>query len=395
MSSGDHQRAADYVAVLRDQGGDGARKRAAVRALTALKGVELDLSGATLRDVDFAGGRFGAVNFADARFEGRTSFAGAVFDGEAIFARAVFDGETHFERARFDTLAVFGRARFHGETSFAGAEFRDMAWFGRGEEELWEDDEAWDTVDDIRPQPWDELNEADPRWPVAVVMGEYQGYLEGGDGVRFGAPVSFREAVFAGTAWFGKARFAAAADFRDVRFGGTTHLDSPQVELQGARTAADDVTLPWGWEVRDGVIVAGPEWELRADPEALAEIGDADPGRRQAVVDAVSAFLRTPLRFDLTARRTAEQDRQIEARRRAQRVIAARLRPGRWEGLHLRLSGATLIDVDLTGCAGGVAHFAGAQFHGTTVLDPAGWDRLVLDLGAGRGTATFHDQPSR
>ncbi|MEV6813762.1 pentapeptide repeat-containing protein [Micromonospora sp. NPDC051296] len=391
MSATDQERAAALCAYLRSGDGNADRRRTAVRSLAGMAGVDLDLSGTVVTDADFGGGRFGAVNFADTRFLGSTSFAGAEFEGEAVFARAVFEGEARFQRARFHATAVFGRTRFRAVTSFAGAEFHAMAWFGRGEEELWEDDDAWDTVEEIEPLPWDEVNETDPVWPVAVVVGDYQCYEEGGDGARFAAPVAFRGASFGDTAWFGKARFAAEADFREARFGGPVHLDSPAVDLTDARWSGDEGSWPWGWSVRDQVLTAEASWAVRTDAQALAGIGDEHPEQRQRVVDAICAYLRTPLLFDVSGTLTAAQQRVIEDRGTAQRVLAARLRPGRWEGMHLWLSGATLVGLDLTGCGGGVAEFTGAQFHGTTGIERAGWDRVVLDLGGGHGRATFHD----
>lgn len=389
---------AALCAYLRDPDGDGDRQRAAVRALAAMPGVDLDLSGAVLTDADFGGGRFGEVSFLDTRFAGRTSFAGAEFTGDAVFARAVFDGEAVFARARFEELAVFGRSRFRGVTSFAGARFRGIAWFGRGEEEFEEDDEAWETIDEVVPLPWDEVNEADPQWPVAVVVGDYQTFDEGGDGARFAAPVSFRGAEFRSVAWFGKARFAAEADFREAAFGGQVHLDAPAVDLTGARWSGDpavwkgdEATWPWGWAVRDGVLTAEPSRAARTDAEALAAIGEQDPARRQSVVDAICAYLRTPLLFAVSGSLTAEQERVVAGRRAAQRVLAAKLRPDGWTGMDLPLSGATLIDFDLAGCGGGYADFTGAQFHGPARIEPDGWRQIMLDLGGGEGRATFHD----
>ncbi|MEV6342932.1 pentapeptide repeat-containing protein [Actinoplanes sp. NPDC051851] len=340
--------------------------------------------------MDFSGQRLDAVDFSDTRFTGETSFAGAEFTGPAVFARAVFDGPVDFTDAGFRAVAVFGRTRFRGPASFDGARFDGMAWFGRGEESLWDDDEAWETVDEITPLPWDEVNEADPHWPVAVLMGDYQDYEEGGDGARFNAAVSFRGATFRETAWFGKARFAETADFSHVRFHGGTGLGSPAVDLTGAVSTGAPVSWPWGWSVEEERLVASAEWAYRNDPVALAAIGDADPDRRQEVVDAICASLRVPLSFPLTGVLSPEELRVIEHRRRQQETLASRLRGGRWAGMRLELSGATLVDLDLTGCEGGYAEFCGAQFHGTTHLNEAGWKRLELDLGGGRGRATFH-----
>ncbi|MEU9509986.1 pentapeptide repeat-containing protein [Micromonospora sp. NPDC048170] len=382
----------------------------------------VDLSGATLVDVDFGGCGLAAARFTDTRFLGTTSFADARFTGEAIFARAVFHGRARFDGARFAADAVFGRARFRGSASFERAGFAAMAWFGRGEEELWEDDPAWDAIEDVQPAPWDEPNEDDPGWPVAVLMGDYQGWEEGGDGARFGGAVSFRSARFEGPAWFCKARFGADATFRDARFGGPVHLDQPAVDLAGARWAgaADDEPVSWplGWAsaptpdgttvlVADGSVAPYSRQLADRDPDVrraglrfLGELGDARPELRQRVVDAVCGYLRVPLPFDVTGGLTLAQAGEVELRRDAQRLLAERLRPApgtaggakerHWPETDLPLCGATLVDLDLSGCQVGYADFTGAQFHGATRFDASVFAGAAFRLGGSEGRASFH-----
>ncbi|MBB5826203.1 pentapeptide repeat-containing protein [Micromonospora carbonacea] len=448
-------------------------RRAAVRVLAGLlrpdagvPAVGVDLAGATLVDADFGGCELAGARFDDARFIGATSFDGARFAGEAIFARALFHDGARFDGARFAADAVFGRVRFRGPASFAGADFGGMAWFGRGEEELWEDDPAWDTIEEVRPAEWDEPNEDDPGWPVAVLMGDYQEWTEGGDGARFVGPVSFRRARFAGPAWFYHARFGAEATFGGAWFGGPVHLDQPAVDLTAARWAgsADDEPVCWplGWtpgpapDGANGLVraeelaaaSAAPEGSAApggavlvpdgsvapyarqlADPDpdvrrvglrVLGELGDARPELRQRVVDAVCGYLRAPLPFPVAGDLTAAQAGEVELRRAAQRLLAARLRPGpgglgerggpnepgglgepgepggsasgavHWAGMSLSLCGATLVDLDLSGCVVDHADFTAAQFHGVTRFDGATFQGAAFRLGGPEGRASFH-----
>ncbi|WP_036375631.1 pentapeptide repeat-containing protein [Micromonospora sp. ATCC 39149] len=450
-----------------EAGSDADARREAVRVLAGLlrsdagpgaTAVDVDLAGATLVDADLGGCELAEARFADTRFLGTTSFAGARFAGDAIFARALFHGEARFDDARFAADAVFGRARFRGPVSFAGAVFGGMAWFGRGEEEIWEDDPAWDTIEEIRPAAWDEPNEDDPGWPVAVLVGDYQEWTEGGDGARFVGPVSFRRARFDGPAWFYKARFGADAAFGGARFGGPVHLDQPTVDLADARWAgsADDEPVCWplGWTpgpapdgangpagpegpsgaeglaaalaapeglaAPDGAAVLVPDDSVApytrqlADPDpdvrraglrVLGELGDARPELRQRVVDAVCGYLRAPLPFHVTGELTAAQAIEVELRDSAQRLLAARLRPtagipdrpdgstsgpAHWAGMNLLLCGATLVDLDLSGCAVDYADFTAAQFHGVTRFDDATFKGAAFRLGGPEGRATFH-----
>lgn len=288
----------------------------------------MDLSGCTLGDADFSGCRLDAAEFADTRFHGTAVFAGAAF-ADAAFQRAVFYGDAVFTGARFGGDAEFGRARFRRRADFTGAVFSGTAWFGRGADTWWDDDAAWETVEEIDPAPWEEPNEDDPNWPVAVLIEDYQDWEEGGDGARFLGDASFRDVRFDGPAWFHYARFGAAATFAGARFAGRAHLDQPAVDLTGAHWGGDtgdgEPVWPLGWTARpvaagarDGAAdlvpdasvapytgqLADPDPEVRsAGLQILARLGDDRPEARQRVVATWCAFLRIPSRS--TCARTA------------------------------------------------------------------------------------------
>ncbi|MDR7274438.1 pentapeptide repeat-containing protein [Catenuloplanes atrovinosus] len=352
-------------------------------ALTALlrapgEALDVDLRGATLPELDWSGCRFGAARFDDARFTGAARFDGAEFTRDAVFARAVFDGPATYRRALFGAEAVFGRVRFRGPAEFDGAVFGGAAWFGRGEDTLWEDDdEGWAYVERARQQPWDEPLEADPHWPVAVLIEDYQDWEEGGVGASFRGPASFRDARFRDAAWFYNARYAAGADFRGAEFGARVHLDHPATALAGASWPGADAAVaywPLGWTVTDdGALVEDPGTSALA----AADFGDvADHGLRQRVIDALCARLREPAGPDVATRRLV------------QAALADRLRE--WPGLVVNLCGAVLFDVDLTGCRAAYADVSGAQFHGTARISGALFDRIATDLGGAHGRAVFH-----
>ncbi|MFI7026326.1 pentapeptide repeat-containing protein [Micromonospora sp. NPDC049900] len=375
-------------------------------------GISVDLSGATLHDADFRACRLWAARFADTRFAGVTAFEGAAVDTDVSFARAVFADDTTFTGLRVGGDAAFGRTRFRGRTDFTGAVFAGMAWFGRGAETWWEEDEAWDTVDEITPAPWDEPNEDDPHWPVAVLIEDYQDWEEGGDGARFAGDVSFRDVRFDGPAWFHHARFGARASFAGARFAGRVHLAHPGSDLTGAHWAGgtDDGESEWpfGWAVvatggpltPDASVTPYSRQLADADPvvraaglRILARLGDDRPELRQPIVAAFCAFLRVPVPFPVDAEaRTAGQDALLRERRLAQRLLADRLRPGpgQWRGVHLWLCGATLVDLDLRGGEAEYVDFTGAQFHGTTRLDGSRFDHVSFTLDGPSGRAVFH-----
>ncbi|MEJ3748540.1 pentapeptide repeat-containing protein [Actinomycetes bacterium KLBMP 9797] len=413
--------AEDRRAVLRSLT-DRLRVGGTTEAVARWSDISVDLSGATLTDADFSGCRLDGAGFADTRFHGTTVFDGATFDDDVAFQRAVFYGDASFAGARFEGDVEFGRARIRGRADFTGAAFGGMAWFGRGTDTWWDDDEAWETVDEIDPAPWDEPNEDDPGWPVAVLIEDYQDWEEGGDGARFARDVSFRDVRFDGPAWFYNARFGGEATFAGAQFAGRVHLDQPPVDLTGAHWAGgtDDGESVWplGWTVRSGMAGAPDDTEGGGDlvPDAsvmpytrqladrdpavrsaglrlLAQLGDDRPEQRQRVVMTVCAFLRIPIPFDLRADgRTAEQATLLRLRHEAQQILAERLRPGpgQWHDMNLWLCGATLVDLDFSGCEAGYAEFTGAQFHGSTRFDGSRFDRAVFTLDGPCGRATFH-----
>ncbi|WP_165495116.1 pentapeptide repeat-containing protein [Actinomadura roseirufa] len=374
--------------------------RVLARMLRAGDGPDVVLRGAVVVDGRFADCVFGTVDFSDVRFVGDVDFAGARFEGQAVFQRILCEGDADFGGAAFAGAAVFGRARFRGAAGFARARFGDLAWFGRGEDGLPEDDPAWEEIEDAVTPAWQEPNEGDPHWPLAVLDFDYQEWIEGGDGARFAGPVTFRDAEFAADAWFGKARFGGSADFIGAVFGGPVHLVAPAADLTGARAEGAGHEWPFGWRLHDGELAAVPYRRELADPdpfarlagvELLASVGDAEPAARAAVARALCEYLRVPLPFAVTGSLTPPQDAELRARRAAQETLASRARPGGWPGLSLHLSGATLVDMDLSGVSVAYGDFCGAQFHGRTDFAGAVFERADFCLpGSAEGRATFH-----
>ncbi|MEU6226688.1 pentapeptide repeat-containing protein [Streptomyces sp. NPDC047042] len=387
--------------------------------------LDIDLTGAVLPDVDFNGCRFGRVLFADAHFRGACVFEGARLSREALFQRAVFENDARFAGVRFGDTAVFGCTRFRAAADFSGARFQGLAWFGRGEDELPEDDLAWEQAEAWRRVAWEEPNEDDPLWPLTVLEGDYQDWEEGGDGARFNGKVSFAHARFEGAAWFWKARFGGEALFHQADFGGRVHLVQPAADLTGARLSAtahaEEQVWPLGWTATTTALgtddgsdahlipdesvtpydgqLADPDPEVRLTGlRILAELGDGKPEFRQRVVDTVCAYLRAPLAFDISAdvfALTPAQFAEARTRREAQRLLTDRTRPSAdrptWEDIHLRLSGATLIDFDASGCRLSNGDFTGTQFHGRTTFVGASFDEVSFSLPYAReGRASFH-----
>ncbi|MGW6445167.1 pentapeptide repeat-containing protein [Lentzea sp. NPDC055074] len=91
--------------------------------------IDLDLTGATLTELDLENCRVRTADFGEATFEGTASFGGATFEGTAWFGRATF-GYARFGEATFERFAGFGSATFE-DAWFGGATFEEGVGFDR------------------------------------------------------------------------------------------------------------------------------------------------------------------------------------------------------------------------------------------------------------------------
>jgi uncharacterized protein YjbI with pentapeptide repeats len=92
---------------------------------------DLDLRGAVLRSATFTGTRFsGVTRLTGVRCAGRVVFTDAVFTGPLLVDDVDFTGPVRFTGARFDTTVSFIRTTFRGRADFAGAFFTGPAEFG-------------------------------------------------------------------------------------------------------------------------------------------------------------------------------------------------------------------------------------------------------------------------
>ncbi|TDD32198.1 pentapeptide repeat-containing protein [Nonomuraea terrae] len=92
-------------------------------------GMGIDLTGATLMEIDFEYCHPVAATFDGATFLGNAWFRWATFAGEASFARATFSRSAWFETATFSKSAWFRRVTFSGEASFREVTFSEQASF--------------------------------------------------------------------------------------------------------------------------------------------------------------------------------------------------------------------------------------------------------------------------
>ncbi|MFI0354238.1 pentapeptide repeat-containing protein [Actinomadura sp. 9N407] len=179
------------------------------------RGIALDLTGATLTDLDLNLCSIDRADFTGATFAGDAGFNGVSFAGPAQFAGASFAGTLEFEGASFA-----------GGAGFEGASFAGHAWFG---------------------------------------MASFVGGA-GFEKASFAGGAAFEGASFAGHAWFGMASFADGARFEgasfaghaafygasfagDARFGGASFAGRVEFAWATVAEAGGEHVLPAGWRI--------------------------------------------------------------------------------------------------------------------------------------------------
>lgn len=216
--------------------------------------IDLDLTGATLVDVDFEGCQAHSAMLTRVHVTGYARFTGAKFTGDARFERAEFSGHTSFDRVEFTGRASFERAEFAGHTWFNGAKFTGRARFDKArftDTASFYGAEFTDIVsfNEARFTGHASFNEAkfishawffgvkftgDTRFDGATFTDDARF-----EGVEFTGPTRFSSAEFTGHALFDEARFTGDTSFRAVRFAGDVpaeverFLSAPVGEAEG------------------------------------------------------------------------------------------------------------------------------------------------------------------
>jgi uncharacterized protein YjbI with pentapeptide repeats len=155
--------------------------------------IDLDLTGATLIDLDFHDCHMRAASFTRARFIGDASFTQVQFSDDARFDGAQFPSGANFSKSQFETTAMFAEAHFGGRAWFAEVDFAGTARFVKAQ------------------------FEKDAGFDQAQITGE-AGFV----GARFAKDARFENARFTGDASFGMVQFQGNAKFRATEFASDT-----------------------------------------------------------------------------------------------------------------------------------------------------------------------------
>ncbi|MEU3649452.1 pentapeptide repeat-containing protein [Lentzea sp. NPDC034063] len=92
-------------------------------------GIDIDLTGAVLIDLDFMGVSARTVRFGDARFSGTAAFTDSSFGDFVEFGDAQFSDIAWFERVKFSGYAGFGSTTFKRMATFESSRFLSFAYF--------------------------------------------------------------------------------------------------------------------------------------------------------------------------------------------------------------------------------------------------------------------------
>lgn len=184
-------------------------------AATFWPDITLDLTGATLINLNFDRCHVSAASFVRTQFVGDPELGELTSQDAGKFTRT----------ARFDWAARFDRAAFTGPVSFDGATFTDSVWLAGA---TFAGDARFDNATFAGDARFDSSVFAETAW-----------FNEG----TFSRRAAFTSASFQDSAFFDGARFVAGVEFGQVEFIGTVDFDDvdfgKSAYFYGAKVRAD------------------------------------------------------------------------------------------------------------------------------------------------------------
>ncbi|MBP2323337.1 uncharacterized protein YjbI with pentapeptide repeats [Kibdelosporangium banguiense] len=202
--------------------------------------IDIDLTEATLVNLDLTDCKISTATFDKVKFDGparfnRVKFGGhawfndAEFTERAWFDQAAFNGDAAFSKVKFDGNVRFGEAKFVGDAQFREAEFAGDAWFakvkfGWG---LWFSRAKFDgtvrftEVEFGQDARFNGTRFARAAWFRGATFTEDADFGKS----EFGGNALFEGAKFRANAWFDLAAFSARARFDGVQFGAETRFE--------------------------------------------------------------------------------------------------------------------------------------------------------------------------
>ncbi|WP_158075662.1 pentapeptide repeat-containing protein [Actinokineospora bangkokensis] len=201
-------------------------------ATTFWADIDLDLTGATLIDLDLASTTIRTARFRGTQFHDLARFTGAQFHDLAWFDGAQFHDAASFDRAQFHDVARFDGAHFDAAASFDGAQFHDNARFGEAHFDAaasFDGAQFHDAArfDRARFHNAARFDEAQFRGSAQFDRAQFRGAARF-DEAQFSNAAWFNGAQFSDAAWFNGAQFRTAARFTGAQFGNAAWFDGAQ-----------------------------------------------------------------------------------------------------------------------------------------------------------------------
>uniref|UniRef100_UPI003F495093 pentapeptide repeat-containing protein n=1 Tax=Saccharothrix espanaensis TaxID=103731 RepID=UPI003F495093 len=219
-------------------------------AATFWSDIDLDLTGATLVNLDlshcrsrrtvFTGATFaGNAGFAGATFAGNAGFVGARFGDYALFAGVTFAGHAGFDQVTFTEPARFAKATFGGAARFTGAKFGGVAWFDAA---TFAGDARFTEATFAGHAMFTGARFSMLAWFDQAMFAGHAGF----DQVTFTESARFDQTMFAGLAGFEQARFIERVEFDKATFARDLRFDEAEVSHVAV---ADRWRNPPGWRL--------------------------------------------------------------------------------------------------------------------------------------------------
>ena len=193
---------------------------------------DLDLTGATLADLDLSNCTINTARFDGATFNGNAGFEGTTFTESAEFGGATFNGDAGFDNVTFTGRAWFAGATFIGDAMFDNATFTKGAWFdnatfieGAGFANATFNGDAWFGNTIFVGEAWfkDATFASGAAFEGATFTeGAAFGSVTFTESAEFDDATFTKDAVFEGAAFTGDAGFGGATFTRIASFNGAT-----------------------------------------------------------------------------------------------------------------------------------------------------------------------------
>lgn len=203
--------------------------------------IDLNLTGATLVNLDFTSVSIASPQFHGATFQGAADFSNATFYGTAWFDGVTFHHDANFAVADFYGIADFTGVAFKGEAWFSGT-FHEWAYFTKANfhqtAKFSSTRPAESTADFESTAFFDGATFHGNADSTRMRFGGLAKFLT----TRFQGQATFDHVAFKGEAWFEGAGFGAKADFSSATFRSATTFDGARFD---GVTRFDRATFPY------------------------------------------------------------------------------------------------------------------------------------------------------